>query len=234
TVTLYNITQLAAWFGGDDLEAGLVSLQKAKNIMEPFIPYQFRQEMKGMAEALAAQGSAVTYDDIVLHLVGADFGMMDPNHILNQPRERSSYPPVSRCSGFSAWGSATGDGKLIAAGNADYYDTREELKNRPLAVVDPTDGGYGYVGALWDVFFAASGMNETGIAINGQLVYADSETLCGVSSELLLRMVLQYADSIEDALEILTTYPRTCGIIVHIADAKTNRAAVIEYTADDI
>jgi hypothetical protein len=234
TVTLDNITQLAAWFARDDLESGLAAMRDAKKTMEPFIPYQFRQEMKGMADALAARGSSVTYDDIVLHMVGADYGMMDPNHDLKQPRERNPYPPISRCSGFSAWGGAVKDGNLIIAGNADYYDTEEELKNRPLAVVDPTDGGYGYVGALWDVFFSASGINEAGIAINGHLVSADSESLRGVSSELLLAMILQYADSIEDAVEILTVYPRTCGIIVHVADAKTNRAAVIEYTADHI
>jgi len=234
TVTINNITQLAALFGGDSLEAGLAALHEAKKIMEPFIPYQFRQEMKGMADALAARGSSVTYDDIVLHMVGADFGMMDPGHDLKQPRKRNPCPPISRCSSFSAWGGAVKDGKLVFAGNSDYYDSREELKNRPIAVVDPTDGGYGYVGALWDVFFAASGINEAGIAVNGQLVNADSESLRGVSSELLLRMVLQYADSIEDAVEILTVHPRTCGIIVHVADAKTNRAAVIEFTADDI
>ncbi len=85
TVTLNNITELAAWFGGDDLDAGLVLLRKAKKTMEPFIPYQFRQEMKGMADTLAERGSSVTYDDIVLHMVGADFGMMDPKHDLNQP-----------------------------------------------------------------------------------------------------------------------------------------------------
>lgn len=234
TVTLNNITQLAAYFGGENLEAGLAAMREAKKTMEPFIPYQFKQEMKGMGDALAARGSSVTYDDIVLHMVGAEFGMMDRKHDLKKPQKRNAYPPISRCSSFSAWGGATKDGKLIAAGNSDYYDTEEELKNRPIAVVDPTDGGYGFVGALWDVFFTASGINEAGIAVTGQLVYADSESLRGVSSELLLGMILQYADSIEDAVEILTVYPRTCGIIVHVADAKTNRAAVIEYTADHI
>lgn len=234
TVTLDNITASAAWFAGDNLEAGLASLRAAKKIMEPFIPYQFRQEMKGMADALRARGSQVTYDDIVLHMVGAELGMMDPGHNLNRPRARNAYPPVTRCSSFSAWGSATKDGKLIAAGNSDYYDTAAELRNRPVAVIDPTDGGYGYTGALWDVFFTGAGINEAGIAVTGQLVGADSESLRGVSSELLLGMILQYADSIEDAVEILTVYPRTCGIIVHVADGKTGRAAVIEYTAEDI
>jgi len=120
------------------------------------------------------------------------------------------------------------------AGNEDYYDTEDELKNRCVAIVEPTDGGYGYIGALWDVFYVASGINEVGIGINGHLVSSDSESILGVPAELLLGMVLQYSDSIEDAIEILTVYPRTNGIIIHISDAKTNKSAMIEYTADDI
>lgn len=234
-VTSSNIMELIGWFGGDDIEAGLNMLLEAKEMMEPFIPYQFRQEMQGMADALAAQGSPITYDDIVLHMVGADFGMMDPwTHDLTESPQRSAYPPISRCSSFSAWGEATKDGSLIAGANSDYYDTEEELINRPIVVVDPTDGGYGYVGVLWDVFPVAAGMNEAGIAINGHLCSADEESLLGASSELLLALILQYADSIEDAVEIATIYPRTCGIIILVADANTNEAAVIEYTADHI
>jgi len=47
-------------------------------------------------------------------------------------------------------------------------------------------------------------------------------------------MVLQDADSIEDACEILNAYPRTCGINLLVADGKANRAAVVEFTADEI
>jgi hypothetical protein len=86
--------------------------------------------------------------------------MMDLEHDLNQSPERSSFPKLSRCSSFSAWGTATEDGHMIMAGNADYYDTEKELKKRPIAVIDPTDGGYGYVGALWDVFVAAPGTGD--------------------------------------------------------------------------
>jgi predicted choloylglycine hydrolase len=233
-VTTINITELMAWLGGNDPEASLKILQDAKKKMEPFVPYQFQQEIKGMADALAAQGSPVTYEDIMLHLVGADLGMMDLKHDLSQSQKRNPFPALSRCSSFSAWGNATIDGNMIMAGNADYYDTEEELKKRPIAVIEPAEGGYGYVGALWDVFFSASGINEAGLGVNGQLVSSDSESLLGVSAELLLGLVLQYADCIEDAVEMLTVYPRTNGIIIHVSDAKTNRSAMIEYTADDI
>jgi hypothetical protein len=233
-VTTINITEMMTWLGGDDPETGLEILRDAMDKMEPFVPYRFQQEIKGMADALAAQGSPVTYDDFMLHLVGADLGMMDLKHDLNRNQKRNSFPELSRCSSFSAWGDATKDGSMIMAGNADYYDTEEELDNRPIAVIEPTEGGYGYVGSLWDVFFVASGINEAGIGVNGQLVSCDSESLLGVSAELLLGLVLQYAGSIEDAVELLTVYPRTNGIIVHVSDAKVNRSAMIEYTADEI
>jgi hypothetical protein len=233
-VTSANITETSAWLAGSDLEAGLVQLRAAKEKMEMFVPYQFKQEIQGMADGLATRGSAVTYEDIMLHLVAADLGMMDVGHDLDRVQSRNSFPALSRCSSFSAWGTATSDGGMIMAGNEDYYDTEEELEKRPIAVIEPTDGGYAHVGALWDVFFVASGINEAGIGVNGQLVSADSESVRGVSAELLLGLVLRYADSIEDAVEILTVYPRTCGIVVHVSDAKVNKSAMIEFTADDI
>jgi hypothetical protein len=233
-VTTTNITESMVWLGGDDPQAGLEILQDATRKMEPFMPYRFREEMQGMADALAAQGSLVTYDDILLHVVGADLGMMDLGHDLDLSPTRSSFPDLSRCSSFSAWGDATRDGHMIMAGNSDYYDTAEELGKRSIAVVHPTDGGHGYVAALWDVFYSASGVNEAGIGVHGHLVSSDSESLLGVSAELLLGLVLQDADSIEDAVEILAAYPRTNGIIVHVSDAEASRSAMIEYTADDI
>jgi hypothetical protein len=43
-------------------------MKDAKTKMESFVPDQFQQEMRGMADALTEKGSAVTYDDIMLHM----------------------------------------------------------------------------------------------------------------------------------------------------------------------
>jgi len=228
-VTSSNIMEAVGWFGDEKM------IRDAKAKMEPYIPYEVREEIMGMADALAKRGSPITYDDIVLHVVASDFGMMDPSkHDLGKPSRRLPYPGLTRCSSFSGWGNATKDGELIVGANSAYYDTEEELINRPIAVVEPTNGGYAYIGSIWDVFFVTGGINEAGIAINGQLCLADEESLLGLSAELMLKKILQYANSIEDAVEIVTTYPRTCGIIIHVADAKTKRAVVIEYTSDHL
>jgi hypothetical protein len=201
--------------------------------MEHYIPYQYQQEIQGMADALADLGSPITYDDIVLHLVGSDISMMDLTSDLTRNPVRNPPPPMPHCSGFSAWGEATKDGSLIIGVNSDYSDTLEELTNRPLVVVEPTDGGYAYVGICWDVFPTAQGMNEAGIALNGITGRTTESTYRGVTAELLLGLILQYADSIEDAVDIVSMYPRACGLKPILADGKTNRAAVLEWSSDN-
>lgn len=167
-VTSMNITESIAWLGKGDHEEGLKILQRSKKVMEPYIPYRFREEIKGMADALKKKGSSITYNDILLHLVGSDIGMMDLDSDLDRAPARDPLPELSRCSSFSAWGNATKDGTMIMPGNADYYDTAEELRGRAVAVIEPTDGGYAYTGALWDLFFTASGINEKGLGVHGQ------------------------------------------------------------------
>jgi len=229
-----DITWYSLVIGGGDFEAGHDAILWAKDMMEPFVPYQFRHKIQGMADALATQGSPITYEDIIQIPIADDLFMTepDPNKDLTTPGKRLTYPSL-RCSSFVAYGDATKDGSLITAGNQDYFNTEEVIKNRVVVVVDPTDGGYGYTAATWS-FFEVLGMNETGISIVGQLSPSEPETLVAVPTEFLLNMVLQYSDSIDDAVDLLTMYPRSVGIILTIADAKTNEAAVIEWTADEL
>jgi hypothetical protein len=226
--------QVCVLIGGGNFEKGLSIVRGSAEINKPFIPHQFREEMQGMADGLKAIGSSLTFEDIVLHAVSDDIFMMDPKgKNFDKPSVATGYPPT-RCTSFSAWGNATKSGSLIFGANEDYFDDEEVLKNRPAVVIDPTDGGYGYTGGIWNLWHGGGGMNEAGIAIKAHLSFANDETLRGVLSDMLLRMVLQYSDSIEDAVDIIASHPRTCGIMIHVADAKTNRAVVIEYTANNI
>ena len=233
TMIKHDLTQVAILSGRGDLVKGLATIRELAEINKPFIPNNIRQEIKGIANGLAARGSNLTYDDILLHAISDDISMMDLSKPLDTNATMTGFP-MTRCSSFSAFGTATKDGQLIFGANEDYYDTEDVLRSRMAIVVDPTDGGYGYTGGIWNLWYGAGGMNEAGIAIKAHLSFSQAETLRGVVTDMLLSIVLQYADSIEDAVDILASHPRTCGLIVHVADGKTNRAAVIEYTAHDI
>lgn len=224
--------------GGGDYEAGLKkSLGWGKVSMEPWIPPKFKQEMQGMADALAAKGSNITYDDIVAWNVITDTEIFffHPHPVdMGKPGIRVLYPPVA-CSTFCAFGEATQDGTMIYAKNMDFFATPELGKNVLAMVVNPSDGGHGFfVVTVPGILGLDGGMNDIGLCVGINYSGTQPETLQGVGYHFMNRIPLQYADSIDDAINLVTVYPGATGILYHVADAKTTRAAIIESTANEI
>jgi len=61
-----------------------------------------------------------------------------------------------------------------------------------------------------------------------------NETMRGCGIGILTRLILQNVHRIDDAINILTVYPRCTGINYHVADAKVNGAVVIEVSANEL
>jgi hypothetical protein len=232
-----GVTMFALSLGKGDYEAGLEKLVKGKELMEPFVPPEFKQEIQGMADALAVKGSALTYDDILLWnmTTDADLFYFHPNVVdSGKPGIRHPYPPAA-CTSFTAFGKATKDNTLVFAKNMDFFANPVSQKNPIVMVADPSDGGHGFfVPMLPGILAIESGMNEVGIALG--LMYSGSqpETMQGLGIHFLTRIILQYADSIDDAVNLLTVYPRATSLVYHVADAKKSRAACIEVTPNEI
>ncbi|MBW2618650.1 MAG: hypothetical protein JRC92_07220, partial [Deltaproteobacteria bacterium] len=220
----------------DQYQAGLKELIRGKEAMEQFIPPEHRQEMAGIADGLRDQGSDLTYDDIVLWNTANDCLMLNYSKLedTDRPGKRHAYPELGCCT-ISAYGEATQDGAMIVGKNMDW-STTPEMRNNPIVMVaDPSDGGYGYLAPIYPGWITSiEGMNEKGIVVGLEVVPADSETMHGLGWHFHTNLILKYADSIEDAINIITVYPRTCGDIHQVADAKTHRAVVIEYTKDAV
>lgn len=203
--------------------------------MEPYIPPEFKEEYKGIADGIAEAGSSLTYEDILLWNTMYDQwcfyahpNSADPNN----PPIRCSYPPG--CSSFSAWGEATLEGKMIFGKNMDNLNLPGILGNRILVIVDP-DHGYGHAFITHPGMLAIDGgINEDGVAMMTQYSASANETLQGCGIGVLSRLILSYAHNIKDAINILTVYPKCTGINYHVADGKVNCAAVIEVSATEV
>jgi hypothetical protein len=232
-----GITMFALKIGGGDYKAGLNQIVKGKEEMAQFIPTEHKKEMQGIADGMAAKGSNLTYDDILLWNIVNDTlclygkpGVWDSG----KPGIRHPYPQAG-CMTVTAYGEATTDGTMIVGKNMDWGSTPEMRKNPIVMVADPSDGGYGFLAPVYAGWIACiEGMNEKGIALGLEVASSDRETMHGMGWHTLTKMLLQYADSIDDAINILSVYPRATSCICHVADAKTGRAAVIEYTANAI
>ncbi|NOZ56423.1 MAG: hypothetical protein GXO73_06500, partial [Calditrichaeota bacterium] len=232
-------TMFALYIGHGDYEKGLKKIMLGKQYMEAFIPPEFREEMQGMADALADAGSDLTYDDIVMWNTINDSKMLDkgPCSVEDNipPGRRIPYFPQGGCMTVCAWGDATRDGSMIVGKNMDWYSTPEMRENPIVLVVQPTDGGYAYLTPVYPGWIACiEGMNEKGVAMGMQISRSDVETMKGLGWHFLTALILKYADSVDDAINILTVYPRACGEIFEVCDAKTNKTVVVEVTANDL
>lgn len=115
------------------------------------------------------------------------------------------------CSLFAAWGSATKNGDLYQLRNLDWsMDTG--LQDYPVIVVyNPDDGKrHAVVGFAGMIGAAVGGMNEDGIAVSEiQGYFGDDETLDGMPFPVLLRDMLYFDSTLDEALARLKKARRT-------------------------
>ena len=217
---------------GGSVEDGMGRLRRGKDEAEGFLPPEFREELRGMADAVKASGSPVTFDDLLVWNTMYDSWCFYAHPDPSDPSTRFYREPYTiGCSSFSAWGSATRDGKLVFGKNMDNLDLPGIREGRILVICDP-EHGFGHANVTHPGMLAVDGgLNEDGIAMMTHYSPSVNETMQGCGIGTLSRLILQTAHSVDDAVNILTVYPRCTGINYHVADAKVNQAAVIETNA---
>jgi len=218
-----------------------ILLPEAK-IHEQFIPPEQKDELKGIADGLAASGSPLTYEDILVWNTWVDFGLgsIGVDKALEGGEPTLKLPFPAGCSSFSAWGKATTDGKLIYGRNTDGF-VIHEIKKKPTLVMGKPKTGYAFIHPIFAADFGRpgtiggfAGMNEAGIVITAQGCVSRKMSLYGTPTTMVLRYILQHAGSVDETITILSLLPRTIGLIYHVADGKSNEAAVIEVNASEI
>lgn len=201
-------------FGLD--EQTLPQIQEATKRIDKFIPEEYREQMRGIADALGT-----SYDEILLWNTLTDVMM------------------AQRCTNFLASGKATADGKVIHGANlefgTDIVTNRMMTNNGNMAwlVVYEPDDGHRFAMAtpvpmmVWGYF----GINDAGLTASLTQLPAKDDTLDGMPTSMLLRKAIQYADSIPSALKIVQETPRVWGTSMMFADGKTNQGVAIECSA---
>jgi hypothetical protein len=219
---------------GCSLEEGFAKLVHGKEEAQGFIPPEFKEEMQGIADALAKAGSPLTLDDVILWNTMYDSWCFFSHPNLADPAavwERQPY--AVGCSSFSAWGDATRDGALVFGKNMDNLDLPGTLAGRVLVICDP-DNGFGHANVTHPGMIGIDGgLNEDGVEMMTQYSPSIYESMRGCGIAILSRLILQTAHTVEDAQNVLTVYPRCTGINYHVADAKLNKAIVVEANARD-
>ncbi|KAA3662080.1 MAG: hypothetical protein DWQ10_03245 [Calditrichaeota bacterium] len=166
---------------------------------KPFIPQHFLEEMQGLSD-----GSGVPLQEIIrANLIG----------------EAGEW----HCSLFGAWGKATAaDGHLYQLRSLDY-ETGANIQKYPLVVVYQPDDGIPFANITWaGVVGCISGISQEQLAISeiGDDYHKESDTFAGIPFMFLLRDILQFDTSLDEAISRVCSANRTTSLMYGIGDGE--------------
>ncbi len=194
------------------VEVGGIKLLNPKQVIKgivaqqrKYVPERFFDEMRGIAD-----GAGMDVQDIVV----ANF-----------------IPELFHCSGFALSGSATRDGTLYHGRILDYGCDWKLQEHAVLTVAEPR-GRIPFVNVTYAGFVGSvTGMNAERVSI-GEMGGRGMGHWDGTPMALLVRMVLEEADTLERAIAVFRDRPRTCEYYYVIADGKTGKAVGMEASWD--
>jgi outer membrane lipoprotein-sorting protein len=180
-------------------------IETAQKRLNPFMDARYLREMDSLA---AASG-------------------LPPEEV----RLANFFPELFHCSGFALFGKATVDGRLYHGRVLDYMRGMGLEQAAVVMVLQPDKGNawvnVGYAGFIGSV----TAMNEKHVAM-GEMGGRGQGDWDGKPMAELVREVMEKANTLEEAVEIMRKGPRTCAYYYVISDAKSNRAVGIAATAD--
>ncbi|MDQ7779707.1 MAG: C45 family peptidase, partial [Planctomycetota bacterium] len=175
--------------------------------MEKYIPAEYIEEMKAAAEA-----AGVTYERILVANTFLDV-------------ERTMF-----CSCFAVKGELTKKGTLLFGRNLDFVHKDIAHKHSVLAIYHGDADHKSFATLTWPGMIGTlSGMNESGLAVAVMNVHGYQDSIEGIPYTLLFRMVLEKCTTVDEAIELVKSSPRTAGNNLMVCDSRKD-AVVIEMT----
>ena len=139
------------------------------------------------------------------------------------------FPELFHCSGFALFGDATSGGRMFHGRILDYLRGIGLEQSAVVMVIKPENRNawvnVGYAGFVGSV----TAMNEKHVAI-GEMGGRGEGNWDGKPMAQLVREVMERANTIDEAVEIMRKGPRTCEYYYVVSDAKSRRAVGIAAT----
>ncbi|CAF0846202.1 unnamed protein product [Adineta steineri] len=207
--------KLPKWFEDMVVGKGLAfALDFQNTIVEKYIDKEIYEEMRGIADA-----ANVNYYSIRrLHMLGEI--------------------TRGRCSLFGLWGNATMGGKTLQLRALDW-DTKGGLQDFPvITIYHPRSEklGHAFANVAWAGYIGTlTGMSSTQMGISEIGIYFSDDTfgdesMSGLPFIFVERHILQYSETLDDALSFIANVKRTCHLVLAVADGKLGTARMIQYS----
>lgn len=178
--------------------------------VSPFIPEDYIEEMRGLAE-----GSGLPYEEIL---------------VVNTMLDR--FQTIA-CSTVVAAGDATKDGTVYFGRNLDFPG-RNILQRMTVVIVWSPEGGAQLAAVTWPGMIGVlSGMNAEGVSGATMLVHKGRTLRPGIPYLMMYRQALAAAHKKDDVFAALSKAKRTCCNNFMVVDA-TGASEVIEFDPEVI
>jgi isopenicillin-N N-acyltransferase-like protein len=138
------------------------------------------------------------------------------------------------CTSFGTWGSRSENGEMIIGRNFDFYVGDHFAENKIVSFENPAEG-FKFMSVTWGGFIGVvSGMNEKGLTVTINAAKSDIPSGSATPVSLVAREILQYAENIQQAMEIAKKRKMFVSESFLIASAADGKAVIIEKTPDSI
>jgi len=181
------------------------SIQKAFERTKPYTPPRYLKELEGLAK-------------------GAKLPVATAQAV-------NVFPELFHCSGFALAGKATADGELLHGRVLDYM-TGVGLQDNAIVFVCKPEGQNAFVNVGYAGFIGSvTGMNEKGISF-GEMGGRGEGHWDGVPMGYLMRMGMEQAGTLDEAVKIFREAKRTCQYYYVIADGNRRDAVGLACEPD--
>jgi hypothetical protein len=165
------------------------------------------------------------------HLREMDALALASGHDKEEVRLSNFFPELFHCSGFAVFGRATVGGRMYHGRILDYM-RGVGLEPNAVVIVHQPDYGHAWVNISYAGFVGSvTAMNEKRISL-GEMGGRGEGKWDGKPMAQLVREVMEQADTLEEAVEIMRRGPRTCEYYYVIADGNSRRAVGIAATPE--
>jgi len=210
-------SKVPSWFLKKLLIVGIAWFNRD---LDAYIPQEYREEIYGISEFFSNDFNTIgpKYNRIINYHAAHDIGHAVQNmHLVG-------------CTAFGTWQFDSTKQHMIMGRNFDFYFGDEFAKNKVVLLSNPTSG-YKSVSVTWPSFIGVvSGINEKGLGITLNSDKSEIPTKSGTPVSIIARDILQYASTIEEAIEICNKYQSFVSESFTVSSAIDKTVVVIEKT----